>query len=145
MWGSNDFCPAVTSFQVQVIMQTQLNPLSQMMAWGDAEKPWWDIAFLLITLNITAGYERIFGLVTLWVHPHQVHYITPADAAYKLMLLEDSSANWVYAFTQLNEVLSHAPLSSMAHISTMTDGTPCTDAHGWLHWCRCICCYSIRT
>ena len=40
---------------------------------------------------------------------------------------------WLYAFIQSNEVLSHAPLSSVGHISTMTDGAPSMDACGQLH------------
>ena len=43
------------------------------------------------------------------------------------------SVDWVYTFVWLNEALSHAPLSSDGHISAMTDGTPCVDAHGQLH------------
>ena len=46
---------------------------------------------------------------------------------------EDGSGNWVYASVQLNKVLSHALLSSVGHISTMTDGTPSKDACGKLH------------
>ena len=49
------------------------------------------------------------------------------------MLLVDGSGNWVYTFVQLNEALSHAPLSSVGHISAMTDGTPSMDTHGHLH------------
>ena len=103
------------------------------MVWGDAKNPWQDMAFLLIMLSITVGYERIFGLAAVWVHPCQAHYTTVAEVECKLVLLMDGSANWVYVFIQLNEVLSHAPLSSVSHISTMTDGAPSTDAHSWLH------------
>ena len=106
--------------------------LSQMMAWGDVEKPWQDMAFLLIMLGITTWYKRLFSFVAVWVHPCQAHYTTLADVAHKLVLLMDSSTDWVHAFVQLNEVLSHAPLSSIGHISTMTDGAPSTDAHGQL-------------
>ena len=91
------------------------------------------MVFLLITLKIATGYERIFGLVVLWVHPCQAHYTTLADAGCKLVLLMDGSANWVYAFIELNEVLSHAPLSNVGHIGAMTDGIPSTDAHNQLH------------
>ena len=76
---------------------------------------------------------RIFGLVIVLVHPHQGCYTTLADVACKLMLLMDGSTKWVWAFIQLNEVLSHAPLSSMGHISTMTDGAPSMDPCSQLH------------
>ena len=91
------------------------------------------MAFLLITPSITAGYERVFGLVTVWAHPCQAHYSTLVEAACKLMLLVDRSADWVYAFVQLNEGQSHTPLSSEGHVSILMDGAPSTDAHSCLH------------
>ena len=94
---------------------------------GGTEKPQQDMAFLLI---IAANYKRIFSLITMWVHPFQACYTTLADVACKFMLLVDGSANWMYASVQLNEALSYAPLSSMGHISTMTDGTPSMDPCG---------------
>ena len=100
---------------------------------GDSEKPQWDMVFLLIMPSIVTGCKTIFGLVTVWVHPCQACYTTLTDVTCKVMLLIDGSTNWVYTFIQLNKVLSHAPLSSMGHISTMTHGAPSTDAHSWLH------------
>ena len=41
--------------------------------------------------------------------------------------------DWEYTFVWLNKALSHAPLFSKGHVSTMTDGTPSTDTHGKLH------------
>ena len=84
-------------------------------------------------LSITTGYKRVFILVTVWVHPHQACYRTLAEVAHKLVLLMDGSADWVYTFIQLNKALSHAPLSSMGHISTIKDGEPSTDACNQLH------------
>ena len=88
------------------------------------------MAFLLMVPSITTGYERIFSLVTLCAHPHQAHYTAIVDVVHKLMLLMDGSTDWVYTFVQLSEVLSHTPVSSMGHISAMTDGAPSTDTHG---------------
>ena len=34
---------------------------------------------------------------------------------------------------QLNNAISHAPLMNEGHVSTMIDGMPSMDAHGWLH------------
>ena len=132
-WRLHDYCLVVTNFQVWAIKQAQLDTLSQAMAWGDAEKPQWDMAFLLIMLSITPEHKRIFSLINAWAHPCQACYTTLADAVCRLVLLMDGSANWVYAFVQLNEVLSYAPLSSVGHISAMTDGTQSADPHGQLH------------
>ena len=122
---SQDICLVVANFQVWVIMQAQLDALSEVMAR--------DMAFLLITPNIATEHKSIFGLIAVWVLPYHAHYTTLADVVHKLMLLMDGSADWVYAFIQLNKVLSHAPLSSMGYFSTMTDGTPSTDPCGQLH------------
>ena len=131
--GSHDFCPGVNSFQVQAVIQAQLSTLSQAGAWGDVEKAKWDMAFLLIVSSITMGYEKVFGLVAIWVHPHQTCYHYLEEVAHKLVLLVDESMDWAYAFVQLNEGLSHVPLTRKGHISTMTDSAPTVYGHGWLH------------
>ena len=41
--------------------------------------------------------------------------------------------DWAYSFIQLNEALSHVPLLSKGHISTMMADVPSADACGWLH------------
>ena len=47
-WGFLDFYPTIMWFQVSNITQTQLSTLSQAGAWEEAEKPRWDMAFLMI-------------------------------------------------------------------------------------------------
>ena len=94
-----------------MIMQTQLNTLSQAGAWGDVGKHWRDMAFLLIVPSIAVGYKRVFGLVAVWVQPHQAHYHSQEEAAHKLALLVNESVDWTYTLVWLNEALSHAPLS----------------------------------
>ena len=64
-WGSLDFCPMITWFQVCTITQTQLATLSQAGAWGEVEKPWWDMAFLMIVPSTNAG-----GWPSLWSSHH---------------------------------------------------------------------------
>ena len=43
---------------------------------GDVEKPWWDMTFLLVATSITIGCKRVFGLTTVWAHPHQACFET---------------------------------------------------------------------
>ena len=57
------------------------------LRWGNVEKPQWNMAFLLIAPDITAGYERVFGLVTVWAHPCKACYHTVGVAAHKVVLL----------------------------------------------------------
>ena len=66
--------------------------------WSDAGKPHQDMVFLLIASTVTDGHERVFGLVVVWTHPYQASYHSLEEAAHKLVLLVDDSADWVYAF-----------------------------------------------
>ena len=102
-------------------------------AWGDVEKPRQDMVFLLVVSSITLECEWVFGLMVVWAHPHQAHFETLEDAAHKLVLLPDVSADWPYTFEWLNNTISYEPLTNKGHISTMTDSVPSMDAHGWLH------------
>ena len=68
--------------------------------------------------------------MAIWTHPCQAHYHSLEEVAHKFALLVDESADWAYAFVQLNEALSHVPFSSEGHVSTMTDGAPSADAYG---------------
>ena len=97
--------------------------------WG----PQQDLAFLLIMASIATRYERVFDLVAVWAYPHQPNYSTLEEAAHKLVLLEDRSADWAYTFVWLNKALSHAPLSSKGHISAMTESAPSGEACSCLH------------
>ena len=92
-WGSLDFCPVVTQFQVHAIMQTQLTALSQTGAWGDVKKPQWDMAFVLIVPSLAVRCEWAFSLTVMCVHPCQGYLPTLGNMAQKLMLLADESPN----------------------------------------------------
>ena len=76
-----------------MIMQAQLNTLSQVGAWGDVGKSQHDMAFLLIAPSITMRYERVFGLVAESANPHQAHYHLLEEAACKLVLLVNESVD----------------------------------------------------
>ena len=116
--------------------QAQLDTLSQAMAWRDAEKPQWDMAFLLITPSTAAGYERIFGLLTIWSHPCQDCYITLVDVVHKLVLLVDSSADWVSCHTPLSSMATSVPWQKVS-----PPQTPTADFNN----SKCINCYRVRT
>ena len=96
----------VMQFQVCTIMQTQLTILSQAGTLGDTEKPWQDMAFILIALNLAVRCEWVFGLTDVWAHPCQAHLPTLVDVAQKLMLLANKGPNWPYAYVQMNDAMA---------------------------------------
>ena len=132
-WGSFDFCPAVSWFQVHAITQAQLTALFQAGAWGNVEKPQWDMAFMLVAPSLTIRYKQIFGLMAMLAHPFQAHYHNLEEVAHKLVLLVDEGPDCPYASVQMNDTMTHVPLSSEGHIGTMTDGMPNMNACGHLH------------
>ena len=91
------------------------------------------MAFLLVVPSITIRCETVFGLTVVWVHPHQAHFPTLLEVAHKHVLLVDISKDWPYAFVQLNDTMSYAPLLKEGYINAMMDGTSSVDAHSWLH------------
>ena len=80
-WGSLNFCLLIQQFKVHTIQQALLTALSQAGAWGNTEKPRNNVAFLLITPSLAVGCERIFGLMAVWVHPHQTYLMSMVEAA----------------------------------------------------------------
>ena len=79
-------------------MLSELHALSYTGTWGDVEKPWCNMAFLLIALDKTVKGDRVFGLVAMWIHPNQAHHHSLGEVAHKFPLLIDIGTDWVYAF-----------------------------------------------
>ena len=46
-------------------MQTQLTTLSQEGAWGEVEKPWQDMVFLMIAPSTNARSDQVFSLAAM--------------------------------------------------------------------------------
>ena len=101
--------------------------------WGEAKKPRWDMAFLMIAPSTNTGGNQLFGLVAVWVHPHQGHLTTLVEAAQKLMILVDDGPDWPYAFICMSNTMLHMPLSDNGHIGAMTNSMHTVNACGWLH------------
>ena len=53
LWGSHDICPSLSQFQMRDVTWSELLALSHTGAWGDAEKPQHDMAYLLIAVGKT--------------------------------------------------------------------------------------------
>ena len=124
LWWGHNICTLLTQFQVTQITWSELSTLSHTEAWGDAEKFWNNLAFLLIAPERTEGERWCFGLAMVWVHPYQACTSSLDEVAKKLILFTTSSRNWAYAFGQFNKDAQHVHLPRKGHLSTMIDGTP---------------------
>ena len=123
--GALDFCPRIRWFVVPTLTHTQLTNLFQAGAWGDIEKPWHDIAFLMIVPSTNIGGEQIFGLAVVWAHPCKGCLTTLEEAACRLALL--------MAFICMSSTTHHVPLSDAGHLGTMTDGILSVNTCSHLH------------
>ena len=132
-WRSLDFCLLVWWFNVPTIKHVQLTTLSQAQTWANAEKPRKDMAFLLLAPSLAARGERVFGLVAMWAHPHQVCLVSLAEVAWCLVLLADKGPDWPYAFISMNNTVLHVLLSSKGHLSILMEGKPQRNPCGFLH------------
>ena len=126
-WGSLDFCLPVQQFNVPTIKHAQLTTLSQAGAWGNAEKPWKDKAFLFIAPSLATWGQRVFGLVAMWVHPYQIHLASLAEATQCLVLVAEEGPDWPYTFVHMNDAVLHVLLSKPQR-------NPCSFLHQLQAW-----------
>ena len=75
----------------------------------------------------------VFGLATVWPHPHQAQLSSLDEVVKKLTLLIDFGNNWAYAYVWLNEDAQNVPFSNEGHLSAMVNGAPCRST------CRHLC------
>ena len=132
-WGSLNFCPLIQQFNVHTIKQTQLTTPSQAGALGNTEKPRNDRAFLLIAPSLAIGCERIFGLMAMCAHPCQAYLVSLVEVVQCLVLLAGKGLDWLYAFIQMNDTVSHVSLSSKGHLGVLMEGKPQRNPCSLLH------------
>ena len=67
-----DICSLLMQFEVMEITQLRyIHAISQAEVWGDPKKPRFGMAYLLPVLAQEVEEERKFGLLAVWVQPHQ--------------------------------------------------------------------------
>ena len=125
LWGLHNICPFLSHFQMAQMTWPELSALSCAGAWEDPKKPQCNMAFLLIVPGKAVGEEMAFGLVMVWMHPHQACLSSLDKVVRKLALLINLGDNWAYAFLWLNENAQHIPLPDEGHLSKSVCGHLC--------------------
>ena len=132
VWGSHNVCPLFIQFKVMEITWSGISAISQAEAWGDPRKPRFGMAYLLLALTQEAEEERKFGLVVVWICPHQDLLPLLDEKAKKITLLINTREDQPYAFVQLCKDSWHVSLSNTWHLSVLVDGAPSRSACGCL-------------
>ena len=106
--------------------QPELFSISSLKVWGNVQKPFCDIAYLLVWIENTTK-DRYYGISLVWLNPNQVRAATMKEAVEKLTACTSSRNNWPYALAQLYEGPHHAPLPKDKHLVILPQGkeTPC--------------------
>ena len=129
MWGDINICPLLQQFQIPSLSPVELSSLNNLKAWRERQKFHHNIAFLLVLAKEEATGDRKYGLLTIWVNPHQARVPSMEEAVGKLTAWASSEPNWPYALLQLHKGTCHAPLPKEEHLGIQpqrgVEETPC--------------------
>ena len=65
LWGCLTICPPLQQFYLLSIIQSELSSLMSLKAWGEKQKVYQDITYLLVLAEEEATWNRRYGLLTL--------------------------------------------------------------------------------
>ena len=88
------------------------------------------MAYLLVKVEDTSEVKG-YGMVLVWISPHQARASMMAEALEILSTCTSSGSDWLYILTQLYEGTNHVPLPKDKHLSVLAQGkaeSPC----GWI-------------
>ena len=122
LWGCLDICPSLQQFHISSVTQLELSSLTGLKAWGDKEKFWNDIAFLLVSAKEEATEDRKYGLSTIWVNPCQARVHSMKEAVRELTAWVSSGPNWPYTLGWLKKHICHVPLPKEGHLGILPQG-----------------------
>ena len=111
-------------------MVGELLSISHLKVWGDTQKPWGGMAYLLVKVEDASEVEG-YGIPLVWISPHQAQASVMEEALEILSTCISSGPDWPYVLTQLYEGINHAPLPKDKHFGILPQGkaeSPC----GWI-------------
>ena len=119
LWGSLIICPMVTCIRLPLHTVEELDSISHLKVWGNAQMPCPNMAYLLVQVNDTPD-ARTYGLALVWVHPLQVRAAAMVDALDTLATFTYKGPDWPYTLIRLYEGANHMPLPANKHLSVLT-------------------------
>ena len=127
LWGNLSICPLLDHVDLPYHMAGELLSISCLKFWGDTQKPWDGMAYLLVKVGDASEVEG-YGMALVWISPHQAWASTMEEALEILSTCVSSGPDWLYILTQLYEGTNHAPLPKDKHLSILPQGkveSPC--------------------
>ena len=130
LWGNLSFCPILHHVDLPYHMAGELHSISHLKVWGDTQKPWDGMAYLLVKVEDASEVEG-YGMALVLISPHQARASTMAEALEILSTLTPSGPDWPYVLIQLYEGTNHVPLPKDKHLGILPQEkaeSPC----GWI-------------
>ena len=127
IWGSLSICPLLDHVDLPYHTAGELLPISHLKVWGDTEKPYGGMAYLLVRVE-DSSEGRGYGLALVWISPHQAQASTMEEALGILSTCTFNGTNWPYVFIQSYEGANHVPLPKDKHLGILSQGnaeSPC--------------------
>ena len=127
LWGNLSICPILHHMDLPYHMAGELLSISCIKIWGDTQKPWDGMAYLLVKVEDISEVEG-YGMALVWISPHQAQASMMEEALEILSTCISSGPDWPYVLTQLYEGTNHAPLPKDKHLGILPQGkveSPC--------------------
>ena len=100
-------------------MTEELDSISHLKVWGNAQIPRPNMAYLLVQVDDIPD-ARTYGLALVWVHLLQARVAVMADAFDTLATFAYKGPDWPYTLIQLYEGANHMPLPANKHLGVLT-------------------------
>ena len=127
LWGNFSICPFLDHIDLPYHMAGELLSISCLKVWGDTQKPWDGMAYLLVKVEDASEVEG-YSMTLVWISPHQAQASMMEEALEIISTCVSSGPDWLYILTQLYEGMNHVPLPKDKHLSILPQGkaeSPC--------------------
>ena len=127
LWGNLSICLLPDHVDLPYHLAGELLSISHLKVWGDTQKPWDGMAYLLVKVEDASEVEG-YGMALVQISPHQAQASTMEEALEILSTCISSGPDWPYILTQLYEGTNHVPLPKDKHLGILPQGkaeSPC--------------------
>ena len=111
-------------------MVGELLSISHLKVWGDTQKPWDSMAYLLVKVEDVSKVKG-YSMALEWISPHQAQASMMEEALGILSTCVSSGPDWLYVLTQLYEGTNHAPLPKDKQLGILHRGEV-ESPYGWI-------------
>ena len=118
LWGNLSICPLLDHIDLPYHTAGELLSISHLKVWGDTQKPWDGMAYLLVKVE-DASEVKGYGMALVWISPHQAQASMMEEALEILCTWISSGPDWPYILTQLYEGTNHATLPKDKHLGIL--------------------------